>query len=612
MPSQRDEENGNPNPISPIQLPGMLPIYQGAKGEKEFVGYAYTANSFPIEVPKSAALLAEEKRLGVEMKPVYKTLSFGRGETKQVGTPTHYEFDNGNNQITTYAPEGTYVNTVQKSSSNFSEDLLKFAGLVAGAYFLAPVVGSLFGSGAAAAAGGEAFAGTGAINEAIASGMAPGSFGASALPGALSAEQLAAAQGISAAGAATPLASIASLTTPNVGALGSANEAIASGMAPGSVGAASAAGGALTPAELAAASGTTTLGNIAVPAAISANEAVASGMSPGSAGAAAAAGAATAAGGGLTPAELAAAQGVSTAGSATANISPVTPNLPPTATPGTPPPPDVGPPGTNIPPVTPSFDPSLIQKLKDATGLTGTQLAALLSGGVNAASAANISGAIGEGLKGQREATKASQDVLKGIYDTQLGVQKPYQGAGVNAINQLGQLGSGTYQMYDPVTGKPTTTDTGSGYLTHQFNAADLAGGLAPNYDFMLQQGQMANQRAANVGGGALSGNTLQGLNRYTQDYAGTAYQNAFQNYQTQRNNIYKNLSDMAGIGQTANQGAGTAGTSYGTGITGLNTGLANATAAALLGQAQAASGGANAAANATFLAALLGQKTPT
>jgi hypothetical protein len=124
----------------------------------------------------------------------------------------------------------------------------------------------------------------------------------------------------------------------------------------------------------------------------------------------------------------------------------------------------------------------------------------------------------------------------------------------------------------------------------------------------MLQQGQMANQRAANVGGGALSGNTLQGLQNYTQNYAGNAYQNAFQNYQTQRNNIYNNLSNMAGIGQTANQQAGQAGQAYGTGITGLNTGLANATAAAMLGQAQAAGGGANSLANSTFLASLLNQ----
>lgn len=253
-------------------------------------------------------------------------------------------------------------------------------------------------------------------------------------------------------------------------------------------------------------------------------------------------------------------------------------------------------------------DPSLLDKLKSATGLTGTQLAALASGATSALTAVNTSNAIGQGLKAQQDATTASQGILKGIYDQQLGFQKPYQATGLNALNQIGQMGGGQYQQYDPVTGQPTTMGTGTGYLTHQFDKNDLAAGLAPNYDFMLQQGQMANQRAANVGGGALSGNTLQGLQNYTQNYAGNAYQNAFTNYQTQRNNIYNNLSNMAGIGQTANTGAANAGTSYGTGVTGLNTGLANATAASILGQAQVAAGGANSAANATFLSSLLGQ----
>jgi hypothetical protein len=250
--------------------------------------------------------------------------------------------------------------------------------------------------------------------------------------------------------------------------------------------------------------------------------------------------------------------------------------------------------------------PNLLKQLQDATGLTGTQLASLLSGGVGAANAANLVSSIDKGLDATIAANTASQGTLKDIYGQQLGFQKPYQLTGVNALNQLGALGSGQYQKYDPVTGLPTTTGTGSDYLTHQFNAADLSAGLAPNYDFMLQQGQMANQRAANVGGGALSGNTLQGLQNYTQNYAGNAYQNAFTNYQNQRNNIYTNLAGMAGIGQTANTGAQAAGTSYGKGTTDLNTALANAQAAAAIGKAQAVAGGTSGLANSTFLASLL------
>jgi hypothetical protein len=216
-----------------------------------------------------------------------------------------------------------------------------------------------------------------------------------------------------------------------------------------------------------------------------------------------------------------------------------------------------------------------------------------LTGLTGAGNAANLTSAINTGLDATTAANTASQGVLKDIYNQQLGFQQPYQQTGVSGLNQINKL-----------------ADTG--YLTHQFNAQDLAAGLAPNYDFMLQQGQMANQRAANVGGGALSGNTLQGLQNYTQNYAGNAYQNAFNNYQGQRNNIYTNLAGMAGIGQTANQGAQAAGTAYGKGTTDLNTALANAQAAASIGKAQALAGGTSGLANSTFLASLLGQRGTT
>ena len=121
--------------------------------------------------------------------------------------------------------------------------------------------------------------------------------------------------------------------------------------------------------------------------------------------------------------------------------------------------------------------------------------------------------------------------VLNDLYNKQVGYQKPYQD-----IGELGEAG----------------LTTNNSYLTRQFTNADLNANLAPNYAFQLAQGQMANQRAANMGGGSLGGNALQGLQRYTQDYAGGAYQNAFNNFNTQRQNIYGNLAGMANIGTTS------------------------------------------------------------
>ena len=484
-------------------------------------------------------------------------------------------------QPNSYTPDSEYhglLNQIWESVKPLAP-----IGLTAlGANFLAPALGDLFGAdlaGLGAGTGGTA-AGTGtvlgggagtSINEMIASGLVPGSAGAyGAAAGALTPEALAAAAGTAGAALAAPAIAAPAAT--------SLNEMVASGMTPGSAGAYGAVSGALTPEALAAATGTVGAGSaladlaaagvpVATPvAAPSINEMVASGTAPGSVGAAGAAS------GALTPEALAGAGGVVTTGSSLADI----------ASAG-----DLATKAKAAADAAAAGNPSLLKQLQDATGLSSTQLATLASGLVGAGNAANLTSAINTGLDATTAANTASQGVLKDIYNQQLGFQAPYQATGVKGLNQLNQL-----------------ADTG--YLTHQFNAQDLAAGLAPNYDFMLQQGQMANQRAANVGGGALSGNTLQGLQQFTQNYAGNAYQNAFNNYQNQRNNIYTNLAGMAGIGQTANQGAQAAGTAYGKGTTDLQTALANAQAAAAIGKAQAASQGTTGLANSTFLASLL------
>ena len=102
----------------------------------------------------------------------------------------------------------------------------------------------------------------------------------------------------------------------------------------------------------------------------------------------------------------------------------------------------------------------------------------------------------------------------------------------------------------------------------------------------MLAQGQGANRNAANVGGGLLSGNTLQGLNQFTQNYAGNAYQNAFNNYQTQRQNIYGNLASQAGLGQTSLGQIGQVGSNLAQTYGNITTGLAASQAGAQTAQA--------------------------
>jgi hypothetical protein len=141
----------------------------------------------------------------------------------------------------------------------------------------------------------------------------------------------------------------------------------------------------------------------------------------------------------------------------------------------------------------------------------------------------------------------------------------PYRQAGQTA---LGRLTSMTSNPSDPNS------------LTHRFNTSDLNANLAPNYAFMLTQGQDAINNQNSVSNGLVSGNALKGLEDYTQNTAQSAYQQAFNNYNAQQTNIFNRLSNIAGLGQTANQTTANAGT----------------TAAGNAGSAQMAAGAAQAA----------------
>jgi hypothetical protein len=140
----------------------------------------------------------------------------------------------------------------------------------------------------------------------------------------------------------------------------------------------------------------------------------------------------------------------------------------------------------------------------------------------------------------------AAQTKLGDIYNAQVGYQQPYQNIGKRASTEI-------------LANTP--------YFTKQFGTADLNTELAPNYAFQLGQGQMANQRAGNISGGALGGNVMRGLQDYTQNYASGAYQNAFNNFQTQRQNIYNTLSNMANIGTTSAGQLANLGNTYGSNL---------------------------------------------
>lgn len=154
---------------------------------------------------------------------------------------------------------------------------------------------------------------------------------------------------------------------------------------------------------------------------------------------------------------------------------------------------------------------------------------------------------------------------------------------------QLLEAGREARSGYTPYTEAGTTAlsdiAANKDYFQRQFNNQDLNATLAPGYDFRLKQGQQANMMASNATGGLVGGNALRSLQDYSQNFASGEYGNAFNQFQTQRTNIYNQLSDIAKIGLTGQQGYANATLGTGSNIASITSGLGNAQAASQIAQ---------------------------
>jgi hypothetical protein len=129
---------------------------------------------------------------------------------------------------------------------------------------------------------------------------------------------------------------------------------------------------------------------------------------------------------------------------------------------------------------------------------------------------------------------------------------------------------------------------------------------LDPSMAFRMRLGTQATERLANIGGGAISGNTMRALTDYGQGLASTEYGNAFNRFQTERGNIYNTLANIAGMGQGAVNTGVNAGQNFAASQTGLITGSAAAQAAGTVGQANAIGGAATNLGNMAYLNSLI------
>jgi len=131
---------------------------------------------------------------------------------------------------------------------------------------------------------------------------------------------------------------------------------------------------------------------------------------------------------------------------------------------------------------------------------------------------------------------------------------------------------------------------------------------LDPSMAFRMKYGTQATERLANVGGGALSGNTMRALQEFGQGLASTEYGNAFARAQGERQNIYNTLANIAGMGQGAVNTGVQAQQALGQNLAGLTTGAAAAQAAGQVGAANAYSQALQGPMNYLQLSALMGR----
>jgi hypothetical protein len=214
---------------------------------------------------------------------------------------------------------------------------------------------------------------------------------------------------------------------------------------------------------------------------------------------------------------------------------------------------------------------------------TGTALA--LTAGAGLVGAGMQANAARSAAQTQAAAADRAMAQEREMYDISRGDLAPYRELGYTALGDI---------------------ENRIPFFTSQFGDEQLRQYLDPSMDFRRRLGEQTTARMLNVGGGAISGNTLRGLEEFGQNLASTEYGNAFNRFQNERTNIYNTLANIAGMGQQSVNTGVQAGQNFAGQQTGLLTGQAAAQAAGQVGAANAISGGIGNVGNMAFLSSLM------
>jgi hypothetical protein len=194
--------------------------------------------------------------------------------------------------------------------------------------------------------------------------------------------------------------------------------------------------------------------------------------------------------------------------------------------------------------------------------IPGIANSSVVQGGVGLANTLIQSNANRNAINAQRDAAAQQNALQKAQYDQTRADNAPWRAAGESALAKL----SGLLQ---------------DGSLSSRF-----AGKLdnEAGYQFAKQEGMRAVDNSASARGG-IGGAALKAGARFAENNANNFYNDAFNRWNTENTGTYNRLSNMAGLGQVANQQVGAAGQNYANQSGNALIGLGNANAAAGINQ---------------------------
>lgn len=167
-----------------------------------------------------------------------------------------------------------------------------------------------------------------------------------------------------------------------------------------------------------------------------------------------------------------------------------------------------------------------------------------MSGGGGGPSKAQAN-AVAQASQYSAEATKYASDMASSTADKQMAMQQQFydtQRADTATQRQLGQQSVGTL-ITDMAPG---------GSLQRQFTTADMMSD--PGYRLRVQQGLQSTMGYALQGSGldTSMGNLTSAMDKYNQGFASNEFQNSYNRFTTDQNNMFGKLMGTAQLGQKA------------------------------------------------------------